>query len=178
MSRNQRQLKKELQQAGAKPAEIAELAAIASSLQQLGPTEAESPSKAWILKVLTGGAVGLAMGAFLVVAAQPVLPTSWLYPVQKTSDSVAIRLRPSYRASVMMKRAQQVDAMVASHTASGKILATLGDYKDIATTYKSIPRADYAAFEFCKHSLEQAAPRATPEVRQAIQNNLQWLQTI
>ena len=75
----------------------------------------------------------------------------------------------------MMKRALQVNELVASHANPEKVLATLADYTEKASTYRSTPNADYAAFEYCKTNLQQAASTASPAVRQAIANSLQSL---
>ncbi len=179
-----KQLKQELRQAGARTAEISELSNIAAELPRLKhyePAQAESMSVEQrlhgLLKPLTGGLAGLALGVLLILIAQPVLPTSKLYAVQKFSDSVAVDVHPQYRATVMMKRAQQVNALVASHASSDKILATLADYTNQAKIYQDLPHANYAAFEFCKTNLQQAAANAPQPVKSAIANSLQSLET-
>lgn len=177
------QLRKELRAVGASSAEASQLSALAEKLPQLKNYKHINESliikeKRWrFIKPLAGGIVGLALGALVIMISQPVLPTSWLYPIQKFSDSIAIDVRPQYRANVMMKRAQQVNTLVADHASNGKIMATLADYTNQARIYKSFPHANYAAFEYCKNNLQQAAINASPGVRNAIQNNLQSLET-
>lgn len=176
-------LRQELRQAGASQPEAAELSALAAKLPLLKDYKhikdeglKHEGHRYGLLKPFVG-VVSLALVVFLILAAQAVLPTSWLYPVQKFSDSVAIDVHPQYRASVMMKRAQQVNALVKNHASSNKILATLDDYTNQARVYKTMPHANYAAFEFCKTNLQQAASAAPPAVKQAIQSSLQSLET-
>jgi hypothetical protein len=181
----QRQLRKELREAGASVAEIEELAPIASRLSLLkdSPAPAVDTKRThtrWqrMLKPIAFGVSGLALGMFLIIMSQSALPTSRLYPVQKFSDSVAVSFRPQYRANVMMKRAQQVNELVASHAGSEKVLATLADYTKEASVYKSAPHANYSAFEYCKTNLQQAASAASPTVRQAISSSLDSLENV
>lgn len=179
-----RQLKKELQEAGASSAEASQLSGIATKLPQLkGYKHIKDEgvgikNRQWRwLKPLTGVLTGLAFGALLILVSQSALPTSWLYSVQKFSDSVVIDIHPQYRANIMMKRAQQVNALVANHASSSKVLATLADYTNQAKIYKTMPHADYAAFEFCKTNLQQATLSASPAVKRAIQSSLQSLES-
>ena len=181
-SHEQDQLMKELCQAGARPAEAAKLLPIASRLKLLADKQPAGvelrravPNRFRLLRPLTLGAAGLAVGVIIVVASQSVLPTSWLYPVQKLSDSVAVSIDPDYRATVMMKPAQQVNSLVAARSGSQKILGTLADYASQAKAYKSMPNTNYAAFEYCESNLRQAATAAPPNVRQAIETSLQLL---
>jgi hypothetical protein len=181
----QQQLRKELRDASAKTAEIEELVPIASRLSLLkhSVTPAVDAGKAttrWqrIFKPIAFGVSGLALGVAVIVISQSVLPTSQLYSIQKFSDNVAVSFHPQYRATVMMKRAQQVNELVAGHASSGKVLATLADYTKEASAYKSTPQANYAAFEYCKTNLQQAASAASPTVRQAISSSLESLENI
>jgi len=176
MKNTSRQLRRELLQAGAKASEADELSAIASRLRMLADdkyTFGKIWARAWKPVGLTASA--FAVGVVLVISAQSVAPTSLLYPVQKISDAVAVRLHPSYRATVMMRRAQQVNQLVASHAPSEVILATLASYQTEAMNYKAMPHADYATFDFCKTNLEQAAAAAPGNVRQAIVSSLEEL---
>jgi hypothetical protein len=169
------QLRKELLAAGASAAEVKELLPIASKISLLG----DSPkTNHWlrIVKPMAFIASGLALGMFVVIISQAALPTSLLYPVQKLSDSVAISVHSQYRADVMMKRAQQVNQLVANHANSKQVLATLADYSSEAAAYKSTAHANYSAFEYCKTNLQQAAAAASPDVRQAISSSLQPLE--
>jgi len=184
MSSNRNQLMKELQAVGASNAEIEDLLPIVSKLGQLshGRTTAtvEHASPSYWPRVFRPAAftlLGLVLGVFLIVISQAALPTSMLYPAQKLSDSLAVRVDPQYRAIVMMKRAQQVNQLVAGHASSAQVIATLNDYTSEASVYRSSPHADYAAFEFCETSLRQAASAASPTVRKAIFASLQSLDT-
>lgn len=178
----QNKLRKELQAAGATPAEADELLPIAADLRRLRPARQRAqvfpiPWQRFVrpaLFVLSGAVLGMAIIAW----SQSALPTSWLYPVQKLSDAAAVAIHPQYRASVMMKRAEQVNELVAQHADSRAILATLADYSSEAAAYQSTSPGNYAAFEYCKTNLTQAATSASPSVRQAILGQLQQLQNI
>lgn len=168
-------LKKELVTAGAKASEINDLTSIASALHHLSKSHAAQPKLndrkltrrfVFIAAGLTGLS-GLTIGVAIVILAQTVLPGSWLYPVQKLSDHVAVSLHPEYRATVMMKRAEQVKVLVANHASSSDILATLSSYQAEAAAYRAIS-TNYAAFEYCKANLQQAAATASVTDRQAI----------
>jgi hypothetical protein len=178
------QLHKELLAAGASEAEVKELMPIASKLSLLKNANTEEAknkvqASVWqrLIKPVTFMVTGLALGMFVIILSQEVSPTSFLYPIQKSSDSVAISIHPQYRANVMMKRAQQVNQLVATHTDSKQVLATLADYTMEASAYKSTPHANYAAFEYCKTNLQQASSTASTEVRNAILTSLQSLET-
>jgi hypothetical protein len=178
------QLHKELLAAGASATEVKELLTIASNLSLLKTSEAvvakdNAKSIRWlrIIKPVAYTASGLVLGMFFVIVSQAALPNSTLYAVQKFSDSIAIDIHPQYRANVMMKRAQQVNELVARHADSKQVLATLADYTKEASIYKSTPHTNYAAFEYCKTNLQQAATAAPTDIRQAISSSLQALET-
>lgn len=176
------QLRKQLRQVGANSTEINELVPIASQLSKLSQRQAvtaQTPSFNWftrLFKPLTLIASGLVLGILLIVVSEAASPASFLYPVQKFSDGVAVDIHPQYRATVMMKRAQQVDQLISQHASSKRVLATLADYTQQANAYKVSTHTDYSAFEFCKDSLEQAAISASPTVKQAIASSLQSLE--
>lgn len=180
MTNGLRQLRKELQSVGANPTEVCELIPIALRLHALKlrnmPLEKRSHFGAALLKPVAFSSTGFMLGMTIVIASQSILPGNVLYPLQKATDSIAVRIHPSYRASVMMQRVQQVNELVAKHAVDQQILATLADYTNQASAYKSMPHADYAAFEFCKTNLQQAMQSASPTVRQAIEANLRSLQ--
>jgi hypothetical protein len=180
MKDNMQQLGKELRDVGAKDSEVDELMAIASRLSALKPqaTSVRGTAFRWqtVLRPALVGASGLIVGVLLVIVAESVPPTNVLYPLQNLTDNIAVSLHPDYRATIMMKRALQVNQLVGDHADSGKILATLADYTEKANAYKSSPHADYAAFEYCKSNLEQAATAATPDVHAAITKSLESLQ--
>jgi hypothetical protein len=180
MKDHKQQLHKELLAAGASAAEIDELLPIASRLSILksGTTRDRQKANRWVrtIRPMAFTFTGLALGMFLVIVSQTALPTSLLYPVQKFSDSIAIKVHPQFRANVMMKRAQQVNQLVSNHAASKQILATLADYSAEASSYKSSPHASYAAFEYCQTNLQQAASSASPTIKKAILSSLQSLE--
>lgn len=183
---DQRQLRKELQLAGAADVEINELVPLAASLGRLKTSTLVSDDQTtpmgphWprLARVAGIAFAGLIVGLLLIVFSQGVLPGSPLYPVQKLSDRVAITVHPAYRATVMMRRAQQVSALVEARAGSDIILTTLQDYTATARTYATSTHTSYAAFEYCKASLQQAATAASPAVRQAIQRDLRPLDSI
>ncbi|HSW80644.1 MAG TPA: hypothetical protein VLG47_07745 [Candidatus Saccharimonadales bacterium] len=181
----QKQLQQELVQAGASEQEADSLLPIATDLQRLH-VDASQPAApksrfAFIAKpfrLVTVGVVGLAAGFAVLLLAQTVLPSSPLYAVQKFSDNTMIRMHPDYRGSVMMKRAQQVNALAQKNAGSGVILSTLQDYNKQAQIYKSASDEDAAsAFAYCKNMLQKASAHAQPEVRQAIADSLKSLDT-
>lgn len=179
-----RQLKKELKAAGASQADLQQLLPIASSLSLLKNNKQQKSQHAKqglhsfkFAKPLGFIASGLVIGMVLVMVSQTVLPGSTLYPVQKLSDSVAMSANPDYRGVVMMKRAQEVKQLIAEHANSNVVLATLADYQNEASVYKSAP-ANYAAFEYCKTNLQQAAAMAPSAERRAINFTLSSLNDV
>lgn len=181
MKRNTK-LRNELKRAGALDVEVNELVELGESIKQL--KEANSvPKLRWQAKsrlIVPAGlalVAGLELGIMIVIASQATLPGNMLYPIQKLSDSVAVSVDPSYRATIMMKRAQEVKQLVANHANSNLVFATLDDYMSEALVYKSVS-ANYAAFEDCKDNLQQAAKMATGPEYQAIENSLSSLNDV
>jgi hypothetical protein len=181
MNNQSNHLREELKLAGATDAEIKELMPLSNSLKRLNSSRA-SISKAkshthyqskWkiLLPIGITSILGLAIGVALVILSQTVLPGSLLYPVQKLSDNVSMSMDSNYREMVMMQRAQEVKLLIAEHANSNLVLATLNDYKSEASVYKS-SSTNYAAFEYCKSNLQQAATKATSPERQAINSTL------
>jgi hypothetical protein len=180
--RTSRSLEKELAEAGASRRETGELAALAGELGQLKgrPTavRAKRPRRLGLLAPFGAMALaGIAVGMALVIFSQTVLPGSWLYPVQKLSDSVAVSADPGYRGTVMMKRAQQVRQLVAGRASSGSVMAALADYQHEAAAYRTAG-ADYDVFEYCKSNLVKAAAAAPAAQRQAINASLESLKSV
>ena len=179
MSTTNRQLMRELELAGANAKEVVELTSLADKLRLLKPSVSRHSNRfVNILKPVLLPSLAVVVGLFMVMLAQSVRPTSWLYPIQKLSDAVATEIHPEYRADVMMRRAQQVNQLVSSHASTDIILSTLASYKAEAEDYRSMPHANYAAFEYCKTNLEQAAATAPSNIRQAIVSSLNALRNI
>lgn len=176
MNHNEK-LQHELHEAGATAEEIADLAPIANNLRHLRLTTISKPRRRAIRYFRIGAAYGLALGIICIVLSLNTLPGSALYPVQKLSDNVAVALHKNYRATVMMKRAQQVRSLVEKHADSPVVFATLADYQDEATTYTATS-SNYAAFEYCKEMLQQAALLAPSDQRQAIDTTLAALKNV
>lgn len=185
MTDNQTQLRRELRAAGASDEELSQLPVIAARLSKLKHSDGLSPRVTrrrrvgWriVLRPVAYTSLGVVLGMLLLVASQAAPATSWLFPVQKASDSVAMNMYPQYRATVMMKRARQVNQLVSAHASNQKVLATLADYTRAADAYKSMPHANYAAFEYCESNLRQASADASPNVQRAITDSLQSLET-
>lgn len=172
-------LRRELRAAGADNAELDALLPVAAQLEELRDAPVMPSGRRWLqcIKPAAIALSGAAVGMFVVIFSQSVLPTSWLYPVQKLSDTVAVSIHPAYRAEVMMKRAEQVHVLVSQHADSGKVLATLADYTAQAGAYKATPGVNYAAFEYCESNLKQAAVTATPTEKDAISQSLDSLKS-
>ena len=167
-------LEKELLRAGAQPGEMAGLAAVASQLRALDRPILAPKSRRWgrLLPLTATALTALIVGASLVAYAQTSLPGSWAYPVKQLSEKTAVAIDPSYRATLMMRRSQEVRQLVSRHADQGQVMATLADYRSAAAAYKS---HNYAAFEYCKSNLEQAAGIAPPSERAAINQTLATL---
>lgn len=179
--RRSAQLQKELRLEGASRAESEELTKLAQSLQSLRQDEKPTTMdrhllERWLLPTAYTFA-GLLIGVLFVSLSQAAPPESMLYPVQKATDTAAIIVNPSYRASVMMKRAAQVHEMVLTHASQTQIMGVLADYTNIAQRYLASSPENYAAFNYCAANLKAAAAQSTPPVRQAIMKSLASLDT-
>ncbi|HEY5442535.1 MAG TPA: hypothetical protein VIJ68_03285 [Candidatus Saccharimonadales bacterium] len=165
----------ELAAAGAKPAETKGLLEVAHQLRHLRAAKVSQPRRRWrFAPAGVAAVVGLVLGANLIAYAQTSLPGSWLYPVKRLSERVAVSFDPNYRATLMMRRSEEVAQLVNHRASSPVVLATLADYRTDAAAYKS---ANYAAFEYCKSNLKQAAAAAPKPQQQAIDSTLTSLQT-
>jgi hypothetical protein len=170
-------LEKELSATGAGSSEVRALTSIAKQLGHLRTATVAGTKRSRKVVLSFGLAVFTGTMLLLVISAHNVLPGSVLYPVQKTSDNIAIAIHPSYRASVMMRRAEQVKTLVTEQAPTNTILATLDDYQHQAVVYKA-GYVNYEVFEHCKASLSQAAKQATNPERQAINDALVSLQNV
>ena len=65
----------------------------------------------------------------------------------------------------MMRRAQEVNELIAANASSNLILATLDDYQSDVWTYNI---NDATVLKYCRSKLRMAAPNASSEVRAAI----------
>ncbi len=179
-------LRHELRSVGATDTEIGGLLEIANNLGRLknGSAHALRQWCTWrytTLKALflfvTPSLSGLAVGMTLIVLAQSVLPGNTLYPLQEMADTVSIDVDHSRRGAVMMKRAEQVRQLVSEHAQPNLVLATLANYRTEASAYKHTA-SNYAAFEYCKRNLQEAAAIAPPPERRAIATTLASLNDI
>jgi hypothetical protein len=179
--RNSKILSKELLLAGAKQPEADRLLEVAGQLSQLKTDRSTHTQpryrqrlKHWPVFTLSMATIaGMLLGGVLVAYSQTSLPGSWLYSTKRASERIAVAVDPSYRATLMMRRSQEVEDLVRRHSNEHVVLATLADYRVEAAAYKS---DNYAAFEFCKNNLEQAANIAPSPERAAIANTLSSLQ--
>ncbi len=170
-------LRQELLAAGASETEAQDLKDLAMQLSRLKPGSDKARNRGWKLAVPLSIAAGVAIVLLIVTLANGSLPGNPLYPVQRTSDSVAIALHPSYRASVMMRQAEQVRVLVETHAPSSEVMTALNEYQHQATIYRT-HYANYRVFENCKNSLQQAANHAAGPDRQAIDQTLAGLQDV
>lgn len=174
MKNNQARLRGELHQAGAKNDEIDRLVATASQLGSLKKTvlTPEAGSRTLWRRGAAFASIGLAgliVGAGIITYAQSSLPNSWLYPAKRLSEKVVLTADPDYRTTLMMRRAQEVKQLAAERADSHTVLATLAAYKtEAAIVYASPKTSNYAALEYCKDNLEQAAASASGPERHAI----------
>jgi hypothetical protein len=176
--KSKRILQTELRQAGASKSETAELAQVATQLKVLSTHAVVPVSRPnWYRRLLPlsmASVAGLLIGAMLIAYAQTSLPGSWTYPVKKLSEQAAVLFDSNYRATLMMRRSQEVRELIHNGADQQIVLATLLDYQHEAAAYKS---TNYAAFEYCKSNLVQAAGVAPATERSAIRNALSSLQT-
>jgi hypothetical protein len=176
-------LRGELRAVGATTAEINDLMQLAAGLGRLRKRRTvaiKGPIRSRLVGSLRPVAFmvfGLTLGSLLAAVSQTVSPTSHLYPLQKFADNVAVEVHPQYSATVMMKRAQQINMLVTEGASSRQILASLADYTKEAGVYTSMYHTNYAASDFCKYNLEQAASSASPPVKRAIATSLRSLET-
>jgi len=177
-------MRRELYTAGATTAEVDDLLLIADSLRLLrhsnSVVERKNRSRRGIKMIVVPAAyvlIGIMVSTFIAVIAQVASPDSWLFPVQKASDNVAVMLHPQYREVIMMRRADQVRELAVNESSARAQLGALTSYMEVADEYKNQPHADYAAFRYCESQLSQAAKTATPQVRQAINRSLYSLDT-
>lgn len=178
-------LRAELKAAGASKTELRELSGLAIRLNELKAAKKSLPAQTkpqrgklrFFFMAGVPSTLCLVIGALLVMFSQSALPGNPLYSIQKVSDNAAITMNPSYRGVVMMKRADQVKVLVKNGASSSHVLETLADYRKQAANYKSTP-ANYAAFEYCKQSLQQAATTAPWAEKQAIDDTLRSLNNV
>lgn len=174
MNRQTNHVQKELRRAGADELEAKNLALLAD---QLRPVRKNIQKSRRMPIILTGFAATVTALAMLVVIAQNSLPGSWMYPTKKASERVAVAIDPSFRATIMMRRAHEVQKLVAARSDTNEVLAALAAYKTEAGTYAT-HTTNYRAFESCKRSLRQAQAQAHGVEAQAISRTLDSLATV
>lgn len=154
-------LKRELCSSGASAGEAEVLAGLAQRLQALRivPERRGARFRFGLLPALSMVAVALLIGMATVAFSQTSLPGSWLYPVKRVSENTAVAASPDYRATLMMRRADEVRQLVTNGASTSRVTATLSLYQTEAAAYKSV---NYPAFAYCRSNLKQAEQRATP----------------
>lgn len=174
-----KRLHSELRGTGASESEARELTALAG---RLGDLKNASPSpthvfgrRLWVrfVPASLAGAVFLLLGMSSVTFAQSSMPGNWLYPVKRLSEDVTVKANPNYRATLMMRRADEVRALIANHANPLLVNDTITAYKAQAAAYTN--KHNYAAFEYCETSLKLAAANATPGEKSMIDNSLEKL---
>src|SRR5579862_5641500 len=168
-----RMLQKELRLAGATPGELPELTDLADQISELGELPNTTNTRPWWqrfgLVPISAAATGLLLGTLVLALSQTSLPGTPGYPVKRASEQIAVLVDPNYRATVMMRRSQELKQLVNQSAGQGKVLATLAAYQQEAVAYRS---KNYAAFEYCKTNLTEAAAIASPAERSAIDSAL------
>jgi len=168
-------LRQELLGSGATIAEANELLQVAGKLRTLKAAPMAAIRKPLWLRLLPTAAVAaivLLIGTSTMAFAQSSLPGSWLYPVKRLSENTAVAVDPGYRATLMMRRADEVRQLIAADASFDTVNATLAQYKVEAAAYKT---ANYSAFEYCKTNLQQAERSASPSEKQMIAGVLKGL---
>lgn len=171
-------LRAELVSAGARQAEADELVRMSDRLRRLRddvPKAVPAPRRSVRLRLIPLGAVAvlaLLIGMSLVGVAQGSLPGSALYPVKRLSENTAVLMDPNYRATIMMRRADEVRQLIADGASSGRVTATLASYQTTAAAYKG---SNYPALQYCKTSLLRAEKNANPTEHQQIAGVLKTL---
>jgi len=164
-------LRRELLGAGASAAEADELAGLAQRLSALGtvperrPERRKAAARFGLLPAASVAVVALLVGMAVVAFAQASLPGSWLYPVKRVSENAVVAADPGYRATLMMRRADEVRQLVADDAKPGAVSATLGTYRAEAVAYKA---ENYPAFAYCRSNLQQAEKHAGAQEKQQI----------
>jgi hypothetical protein len=160
-------LRRELLGAGASAAEADELAGLAQSLSVLkaAPGRNRAPQRFGLLPVSAMAVAVLLVGMAVVTFAQASLPGGWLYPVKRVSENAAVAVDPDYRATLMMRRADEVRQLVADGAKPGTVSATLGTYRTEAAAYKT---ENYPAFVYCRSNLQQAEKHAGVQEKRQI----------
>ena len=172
-------IRNELIEAGATRREATDLALLATNLAQLKSDCSFKPS--WLHSVVLlrrrrfTFAVSVLAAALLIVMvgvclkAQSSLPGSKLHAVKQRSEDYVAWINPDFNKTIMMRRAQEVNDLVAAHASTNLILSTLNDYKSDVWTYNI---HDAGVLQYCRNKLQTAAPNATPEVKDAISRTL------
>jgi hypothetical protein len=173
------ELRHELRLAGATREEIRALIPIATQLQALPKTIKRHHTSVFRWPILAASSlVSLAIIVFAMLLAMPAItPGNPFAAMQHGADNIAIAVHPNYRDTVMMKQADQINALVASHAATKTVLASLADYRTTVGAYTG-RSPHYGTVEYCRAELRKAANRASEPERNIITASLQNIQSV
>ena len=179
-------IRNELLAAGASEYDALELSMLATIVAQLEKKQSlkqlswlqfmfmfRKRSLAYGLSAITA-AVFIAVVGFTVLA-QSSLPGSKLYSVKIWSENSIAMVHPEFKKTMMMRRAQEVKDLIATHASSRLIIATLDDYHSDVRTYKIM---DQRVIDYCSNKLRSATPNASPEIKAAIEKAIGTIQNV
>lgn len=183
-------LEEELRAGGAGVTEARELADLAGRLPELRrlPLVATPPGLtvgrrfarrrlAWarsarMLAFASTAAVTVLVTGGVIAAAQSAMPGTALYPVKLGTERVAVRLAPGMHDEIMMRRADEVNELVARHSRPAQVDAALASYEQAV---EKDPSGSYAARDYCAGMLKTAAHEADPATSAKIMSSLSRL---
>lgn len=174
-----RTLQDELCLAGASAHQAAELATLAGQLKSLKTAPqattktlfeplvppARSRFKLYVLPAFSF----LMIVAVLLTFAQSSLPGSLLYPVKRASENTVAFVDPGFKATMMMRRAQEINDLVATHAPAAVVVATLEDYRSDVQLYRV---SDTSVLKYCTSKLQAAAAIAPDYEKRVILKTL------
>ena len=157
-----RSLKKELIETGASETEAAGLARIAAKLPMLRLSKNRRP-----LIVLRYATAIVLIIALVVGLSQNSIPGEATYSIKRLSEQTIATFYPTYEKVIMVRRAQEIRSLVRKHASNYLVATTLTSYNAAASqVYDS--SANYATFDACKTTLNQALQSASGIQRQEI----------
>ena len=173
-------IRKELIDAGASRSEVNELALLASDIAKLKNDHSfVKPSHTRPRTTLRHKrfvfALSAVIASFLIVIVgiglitQRSLPGNKLYSVKQRSEDAFSVVDPNFQKTIIMRRAQEVNELVAANASPNLILDTLDDYQSDVWTYNI---NDATVLNYCRSKLRMAALNASPEVKAAIYRTL------
>lgn len=177
-------IRNELLAAGASEDDALELSMLATIVAQL-KNERSLKKPSWLQSMFMSRRRGLVYGLSAItaaifiaviglsVAAQSSLPGGKLYSVKLWSETSIAIIDPGFKKTMMMRRAEEVKDLIATHASSSLIIATLDDYQSDVRTYKIM---DQRVIEYCTNKLRSARPNASPDIKAAIDKAIGTIQ--